>query len=120
MVVRAAFRSCAEAPTSRWSDSSSGSRCLRQERDSTLNSISAPGLRRGRLCSANCRASACSGTPAVWQSAAPRLPGRSRTATPRGECSGCPIPPAPPLSPGRLHPPASASAGRSPASCAVQ
>ena len=40
-VTRASFRSCTEAPTSRWSDSASGSRCLRQERDSTLNSISA-------------------------------------------------------------------------------
>ena len=29
-----------------------------------------------------------------------------------GECSGCPGPPGPPESPGRLHPPASASAGR--------
>ena len=41
IVTRASFRSCTEAPTSRWSDSSSGSRCLRQERTSTLNSISA-------------------------------------------------------------------------------
>ena len=50
MVARASFRSRTEALTTRWSDSSLGSRWLRQERDSTLNSISAPGLRRGRLC----------------------------------------------------------------------
>ena len=35
------FRSRTEALTTRWSDSSLGSRWLRQERDSTLNSISA-------------------------------------------------------------------------------
>ena len=41
MVTRASFRSRTEALTTRWSDSSLGSRWLRQERDSTLNSISA-------------------------------------------------------------------------------
>ena len=126
-VTRASFRSCTEAPTSRWSDSASGSRCLRQERDSTLNSISAiPSASSGQDLT-NCRASACSGTPAVSQSAGPPPPGRSRTATPCGGCSepapysirGCPGPPVPLGPPDRLHPPASASAGRNPASCAV-
>ena len=41
MVAPAALRSLTRAGTSRRSASSSGSRCLRQERDSTLNSISA-------------------------------------------------------------------------------
>ena len=41
MVARAAFRSCTRAWVSRRSISSSGSRCLRQQRDNTLNSISA-------------------------------------------------------------------------------
>ena len=51
----------------------------------------------------------------------PRLGrGRSRTRTPLGGCSGCPGPPGPPESPGRLHPPASASAGRNPAWYVVQ
>ena len=39
MVAWAALRSLTRAWTSRWSVSSSGSRCFRQERDSTLNSI---------------------------------------------------------------------------------
>ena len=41
MVIWAAFCWATEAQTSRRSASSSGSRCFRQERDSTLNSISA-------------------------------------------------------------------------------
>ena len=56
----------------------------------------------------------------VGQSSGPQLPGKSRTATPCDACSDCPGPAAPPGPLGRLHPPASASAGRSPASCAVQ
>ena len=41
MVAPAALRSATKAWTSRRSVSSSGSRCLRQQRDTTLNSISA-------------------------------------------------------------------------------
>ena len=41
MEARATFRSVTRDWTSRRRASSSGSRCLRQERDSTLNSISA-------------------------------------------------------------------------------
>ena len=111
MVICASFRSRTEAPTSRWSDSASGSRCLRQERDSTLNSISAiPSASSGQDLT-NCRAWGYSGTPAVSQSAGLLGRGRSRTRTPLDGCSGCPGPPAPLGPPDRLHPPASASAG---------
>ena len=57
--------------TSRSRVSSSGIRCFRQHRDSTLNSISAiPSTSSGQD-STNCRASGCSEAPAVWQSAGP-------------------------------------------------
>ena len=69
-----------QAWTSLPSASSSGSRCFRQQRDSTLNSISAM---------FNQLASGCSGTPAVSQSAGPPPPGKSRTATLGDGCSGC-------------------------------
>ena len=62
----------------------------------------------------------CNGTPAAWRSAGLPQPGKSRTATPDGGCSDCPGLPVPPRPPGRLHPPASASGGRSPASCAAR
>ncbi len=119
MMDWAALRSRTKAWTSLPRVSWSGTRCLRQERDSTLNSISAiPSTSSGQD-STNCRAWACSGTPAVSQSAGPAPPGRSRTATPFGGCSGCPGPPVPLGPPDRLHPPASASDGRNPAWCAV-
>ena len=122
MVALATLRSVTKAWTSRWRAASPGSRCLRQERDSTLNSISAiPSASSGQG-PANCRAWGCSGTPAAWQSAGPLALERSRTATPCGGCSDCPAPLAPlapPGSPGRLRPPASASGRRSPAWCAA-
>ena len=119
MVAWAVLRSVTRAWTSRPRASSSGSRCLRQERDSTLNSISAiPSTSSGQD-STNSRAWGCSGTPAVWQSAGPPLPGTPRTATPCGECSSCPGRPGPPRPPDRPRPPAIASVGQSPPSCAT-
>ena len=65
MMDWAALRSRTRAWTSLPRVSWSGIRCLRQERDSTLNSISAiPSTSSGQD-STNCRAWACSGTPAV-------------------------------------------------------
>ena len=71
LVALATLRSVTKAWTSRWRASWSGSRCFKQERDSTLNSISAiPSASSGQG-PANCRAWGCSGTPAFLQSAGP-------------------------------------------------
>ena len=118
MVAWRALRSLTRAWTSRWSVSSSGSRCFKQERDSTLNSIPP--------CSTNFRA---------W-GVVELQPLRIRRASGAGNVSyrdagracsepapypirGCPRPPAPRGSPGKLRPPANASDGRSPPSCAA-
>ena len=93
MVARAALRSLTRAWTSRRSASSWGSRCFKQERDSTLNSISAiPSTSSGQD-STSFRAWRCSGTPAAWQFAGPPDLGTSRTGMPDGEWSGCPARP---------------------------
>ena len=103
--------------------SASRFRLRKQARASTLNSISAPSLRWGRLYSTNCRAWGCGGTPAVWRCAVPLLERRPRIATPPYGYSepalyvigGCPKPLGPLAHRGRRHPPATAFAGRSPA-----
>ena len=59
-------------------------------------------------------------SPAVWQSAGPLGRGRSRQGRHSVGVQVGPGPPGPPESPGRLHPPASASAGRNPAWYAVR
>ena len=107
-MTRASFRSCTEAPTSRRSASSSGSRCFRPGAD-----------QYAELDFRQVQPTAMLGGIVKLQpfSDAPGFLGGEGLVQGRhsGGCSGCPEPPGPPESPGRLHPPASAYAGRSPA-----
>ena len=115
IVAPAAVRSDTQALTALSRVSSSALRPRRQARASTLDSISAPGLRRGRLYLASFRAWECGGTPAAWLCAGPPGLGKSRKARPSDGCSSCPEPAESPGYRDRRHPPASASGGRSPA-----